>query len=195
MIHIYLLHPSCDWVLDFYPGIRLSFRPGPAPQWRGTLHKLDIMDNILPPSIHLPFQVVKAQLRYNSQHLLRDESPIKSLNMCIEIAGGQGDNQKQCGVRWDGGSMDGGWWMVDGNMETLLLNKVIICCPSLAGVWRVSGPIIISQVTQTETKRWNKTLCGALKESRWAGWVRAKLCQGCAAVCTIRNYVRRLSDV
>ena len=54
--------------------------------------------------------------------------------MCIEIAGGQGDNQKQCGVHWDEGSMDGGWWMVDGNMETLLLNKVIICCPSLAGV-------------------------------------------------------------
>lgn len=75
----------------------------------GTLHKLDIMDNILPPSIHLPFQVVKAQLQYNSQHLPRDESPIKTLNMCIEIAGGQGDNQKQCGVRWDGGSMDGGW--------------------------------------------------------------------------------------
>ena len=37
--------------------------------------------------------------------------------MCIEIAGGQGDNQKQCGVHWDEGSMDGGWWMVDGGWE------------------------------------------------------------------------------
>ena len=97
----------------------------------GTLHKLDIIDNILPPSIHLPFQVVKAQLRYNSQHLPRDESPIKSLNMCCAL------RLQEAGViiRSSAGSAGtGAVWMVDGNMETLLLNKVIICCPSLAGV-------------------------------------------------------------